>query len=839
MARFAVAGFVVAVLTACGGGGGGEPACPAGQDRCGDACVDLATDEAHCGACATSCAATQVCAGGACGCQAGLSPCGTSCVDLSSSAEHCGACGTACLAGAACTGGLCHAVCSPPEVACGLACADLSSDAASCGRCGRACAPGATCAAGACAAAACPGLLDLPGAPLLAFGGEALAAADLDGDGLVDLVAASNATVAVALGLGTGRFAPPATLALPPGAWASAVRLADLDGDGWLDLLVADRQGAVHVFPGQAGGAFGARASMAAGAGADGLAVADLDGDGLADLAVSAEGQFTAGSLTVFWDVGVGATFDGVTALVPDHRYSDVAIGDLDRDGRLDLVASEFATGLVSVFPGEAGRSFGAERLVSMGGLTQAVALADLDGDQVLDLVTSSATPGTSTSVALGDGAGGFAAPTTFPVGGDTILVADVDGDGHPDVALATGALLLGDGAGGLAPSSIGAGLAATAGLAAADLDLDGRLDLAFGGGVVALRGPGRWLFPASAGGDVPLDVGDVDGDLDADLVGFDLPPSAPAHLSTRRGLGDGTFGAPLTSGEGSPPPYLGRLGDLDGDGRPDLVTFDGAQVRAWLGDGAGRFAAATALDPGAWVDQLLLADVDGDGRADLLLRLAPETPDAGGQVVLRLGAGAGSFGAPGLPLAADATALAVADLDGDGHLDLLTGSRLGLSVEVRFGAGDGTFSPPAGTVVGEVVTGLAAGDLDGDGVLDLVVTAGRPSTPVSSFAARLPGLGGGALGVPVRFLEGWAASQPLLADLTGDGRPELLAHSDLRFGLVTLRNAGDGGLGAPELQPAGGGPLAAADLDRDGLVDVVCGSSAVLPVVLRAACRP
>ncbi|MFO0590052.1 MAG: hypothetical protein U0441_21100 [Polyangiaceae bacterium] len=126
------------------GSGGG-----AGCEMCGgSACVDLATDPAHCGACDKACAPGETCAGNACQCAGGGTSCNGDCVDVTTSAAHCGGCDIACGAGQTCVEGACQ--CAGGVAPCKGVCVDLQTDEKNCGVCGNACALGQTCVAGAC-----------------------------------------------------------------------------------------------------------------------------------------------------------------------------------------------------------------------------------------------------------------------------------------------------------------------------------------------------------------------------------------------------------------------------------------------------------------------------------------------------------------------------------------------------------------------------------------------------------------------------------------------------------------------------------------------------------------
>jgi hypothetical protein len=128
------------------------PVCAPGETLCGAACVDLARDAAHCGACDRACPAGAPCAGGVCGAVApcGLPrvQCGTACVDPLTDPSHCGRCGRACATGQLCVATVC--VCPPLQIVCGGRCVDPLTDGANCGRCGGTCGRGQTCTFGVC-----------------------------------------------------------------------------------------------------------------------------------------------------------------------------------------------------------------------------------------------------------------------------------------------------------------------------------------------------------------------------------------------------------------------------------------------------------------------------------------------------------------------------------------------------------------------------------------------------------------------------------------------------------------------------------------------------------------
>ena len=124
--------------------------CAAGQSRCGDTCVNLATDTAHCGTCTTVCGTGATCTAGVCGCPLGDTSCSGACVNVTSDSNNCGACGNSCPAGQVCRTGSCQATCASGNTLCGTQCVTLGDNPANCGSCGNRCASDSTCASGVC-----------------------------------------------------------------------------------------------------------------------------------------------------------------------------------------------------------------------------------------------------------------------------------------------------------------------------------------------------------------------------------------------------------------------------------------------------------------------------------------------------------------------------------------------------------------------------------------------------------------------------------------------------------------------------------------------------------------
>jgi len=344
---------------------------------------------------------------------------------------------------------------------------------------------------------------------------ESIAIADLNGDGRPDLVVANlcvtttpsncahglvDGSVGVLLGKGDGRFQPVMAYT-STGLQTLSVAVADVNGDGKPDLIVANRyacarlcaHGSVVIRLGNGDGTFqSAVAYDSGGGGAWSVAVADVNADGKPDLLVANEDNTTA---AVLLGQGDGTFQPALTYGLGGGGTLSLAVADVNGDGKPDLLvatcaSSGCARGAVAVLVGNGDGTFQALVSYDSGGSQPiAPAAADVNGDGEPDLIVANYYPSNSIGVLLGNGDGTFQSAVVYGPGGQqpkSVAVADVNGDGKPDVLVAniayTAALLLGNGdgtfqsavdynSGGVYPLSI----------AAADLNGDGKLDLVVG----------------------------------------------------------------------------------------------------------------------------------------------------------------------------------------------------------------------------------------------------------------------------------------------------------------------------------------------------------------------
>jgi hypothetical protein len=325
---------------------------------------------------------------------------------------------------------------------------------------------------------------------------------------------------------------------------------------------------------------------------------------------------------------------------------SNIAVGDLNGDRKLDLAITSDSSAVVGVFLGKGDGTFDPMSSVSGGEAGSFVVAADLDRDGHLDLATSNH-DGTATLL-WGNGDGSFAAPVSYDVKGtlpqgdaNWIATADLNGDGALDLALAVSlvseadlsapghlAVLLHVGGRNFAKAAFYPDRAAIA-VVAADFDADGKPDLATAntdGSVRVFRGDGKGRLAAGAaypvdGNGVAIAAGDFNGDGVIDLA---TGNDRSFTLSVLLGAGHGTFAKSASLKAGNT--HSISLVDLNRDGHLDLIGggFDETFVRFYSGRGDGTFTDQVKIDTPSTVRVVIAADLNGDGKLDLA------TADAG-----------------------------------------------------------------------------------------------------------------------------------------------------------------------------------------------------------------
>jgi len=365
-----------------------------------------------------------------------------------------------------------------------------------------------------------------------------------------------------------------------------------------------------------------------------------------------------------------------------------------------------------------------------------------------------------------------FAGPVSYPVGMSPagIVVADFNGDGKPDIAVANGgsgnvSILLGNGDGMFqAAMNFDAGMANPSSVAVGDFNHDGKLDVVafesgntnpanlMPGAVSVLLGNGDGTFQtaktlAMTSSAVAMLVADVNLDGKSDLAVMDLSIGTSVFF----GNGDGTFQpAKQTS---VPSGALLLQGDFNGDGKPDLALASGSSITLFLGKGDGTFQSepTVAVADGFAVKDVQAGDINADGKVDLVVESETRrqfclsgvciTYASSEHIGLFLAISNASFQAEQVIASASTLVQSLLDItgsqlfvpalmgdfNGDGNLDLAysetifsTSSHSSKFIEIRLGKGDGMFSAPL--QVANSLALAATKDLNNDKLSDLIL---------------------------------------------------------------------------------------------------------------------
>ncbi len=571
------------------------------------------------------------------------------------------------------------------------------------------------------------------------------------------------------------------------------------------------------------------------------LAGEDLDRDGRPDLAFGVGSalmiQRNDGSPFDGWDsaVSVGSAADTIR---------DVAIADFDRDGLFDLATVTGGSGEVKVWrnPGNPfSLAWGTYNTLAgaLGSSALAMAVGDLDNDGAPDLV-------------VGDADGTLRLwknPRTTPFTTSWSTTLAMGGGGHPvnDVTLA-------------------------------DLDADGKLDIiSISGGsedrVKVWRNDGTPFDGAWTS--VTLGASPLGGDGLAVVVG-DWDRDGRLDLASGDGAGNITLwrnnGAPFSSGDWGSGVQLdgGSAGlvrtlvaaDLDNDGDLDLISSAGAAVRTWQnpwqgpGDGDpfdGAWSVASPGDAGNTVNALVAVDLDRDGDIDLL-----SASDSASNEILAWESSLVHIlwkqyvgDSPAYPFtpptgstigtsSSNVQAVALADLDHDGKLDLVSASINGQLVASQNNGAPFDGAWPQHTLgTADNIYALAVDDLDNDGYDDIIVGQRSASGGNQLVVYRNDGTPfDGAWSSTVVGTVAQRVNAVAVADLNNDGQPDIISghctkrdyHSQAECPVVAWHNAGNpfGGAWTPNNVTVISytvNSVAAGDLDNDGLTDIVVGT--------------
>jgi Bacterial Ig-like domain (group 3)/FG-GAP-like repeat/FG-GAP repeat len=563
------------------------------------------------------------------------------------------------------------------------------------------------------------------------------------------------------------RFKQP--LVVATGNWPAGVVAADLNGDGKADLIYTDygataTGSTTHILLNKGDGTFTAGQTIATAGSV--IVAADFDHDGHVDLAwvwgaVGLGKAFLArgnGDGTFAAPVQLG-TFAIVGTNAPVFSY--VIGAQLHDTGYLDLLVEDVAN--PSLITLTTDRSGALIRIVGtkLGGGTGPMVAADLNGDGHTDLAIQSMQGGV-VNVFLGSEDGLFTAAGSYagssPV--ESMLLHDVDDDGHPDLVVegtnGQVEILHGNADGSFAATSEGGSGSA-----------DGTTGM--GGHLVAITDVGgqhNFYTTTPAGMSVLVEQGNLSLSLQgiynagpgrtsfavADFNGDGVPDVAvdsPEGIAILLGSKDGSLASSRAFAAGKPA-LNGALGDFSGSGNLDeVVNVASAQALLLHGNGDGTFA-AIATPTTAQVS------------------VSPATVPMGSLP-----------GVPQIPGMAQASTV-TADLDGDGNNDLIVAydnasadhahpsAATANAIYIWYGKADGTFAAPVTMTPSRNFYQLAAVDFNGDGRPDLVMSDGYIVSVQSN-------LGGRAFGTEEHFLAGMGINAISAGDVNKDGFTDLV----------------------------------------------------------------
>ncbi len=529
---------------------------------------------------------------------------------------------------------------------------------------------------------------------------------------------------------------------------------------------------------------------------------------------------------------GHGRIYDGDMVVQTGGYVRYVCVADINNDGIPDLVTASNEYGEFSVNVGYANGTFREcdEYEVTSSYEGFIIGTGDLNGDDYDDIIIGYYDNSVdSLGVYLNNGDGTFGTYAVYEMTNSTsdIETADIDGDTHLDVLVATAdhiSVFKNNGDGTLAPRvDYGAGSNWNQSVVAVDIDGDSDLDMV----TVDLGNDSLWILTNDGtggfdstlqyyAGDRPYEVtaGRFDNDDYPDLA---IAVRNSETVSIFINNGDGTFADSAIAHSGIEAGAV-RAVDLDDDGYDDLVAagwFPEYPLQVLMCDGDGTFTAGnTYVAPSIW--SIATGDFDHDGIVDVAVQM-----DDAYAVRIMLGDGAGGLGSdlPGYETGTQSWGVATGELNGDTYPDFVVANTSSDDVSVFLNNGDSTFSPGVNYACGDGPRSVLAVDVNNDTHID-IVTGNHDADGVSVLLNN----GDGTYGGLTHYSAGDRPKEIVAAHLNSDGFIDLAAASYYEDWFAVMLNNGDGSFAAPVYYDTDRGlyGLAVADLDGDLDIDMI-----------------
>ena len=658
-----------------------------------------------------------------------------------------------------------------------------------------------------------------------ADGARGVHIADMDGDGDLDIVSASDSDDTIAWYENDGAADPTWTASniATSADGAVDVHVADMDGDGDLDIVSASQNDdtiAWYENDGAANPTWTAIDIATNVDGAQGVHVADLDGDGDLDI-VSA--SFTDDTIALFTNNGAAdPTWTGAAIDTNADGARAVYVGDVDGDGDLDIVSAGSEDDTIAWYEnnGAANPSFTAEDIATDALGAEDVRLADMDGDGDLDIVSASATDDTIAWYE-NDGAAdpSFTAEdiATSADAATDVHIADFDGDGDLDIVSASAnddtiAWYENDGAANPTWTAIDIATSADAAKAlyVGDMDGDGDIDIvsaSFADDTIA------WYESNASQVNLRTDA----------AAGVDYTASS-GTLTISAGSTTATFTVPVLADSF---PENNEVATLTLSSASNATISDATGTLTITDDDTIGFTAADIATSADGAADVHIADMDGDGDLDIVSAGADDDTVAWYE---NDGAADPTFTAADIFTSADgATGLEIADMDGDGDLDILSAS--GADDKIIWYENNGATNPTwsAATIAtsADNVQDVTAADMDGDGDLDIVSASQNDDTIAwyENDGAADPSWSAENIATSAD-----SAQDVHVADLDGDGDLDIVSASFADDTIAWYENNGAANptWTASNIATSADGAydVHIADMDGDGDLDIISASS-------------